>query len=519
MRQNCLWQGTQAIILRPQALAVLRYLVTRPGQLVTKADLHRHAWQGRHVTDTVLRGCIHAIRLALGDSAEQPQYLETVGRQGYRFLGWQAMARLRLDDETPVVGRHREIERLEERLARVMEGKRQCVMISGETGIGKTTVVDLFLTHVVGQQKVRIGRGQCVEAYGEGEPYLPLLEALGQLVRSAHREILHAVLRRYAPTWLMQLPALLTKDDLEWLPPQDQATIRARMKRELAEALEAFATDTPLVLVLEDIHWSDVATVDWLAYMAQRREPVRLLMLVTYRPAEAAVWEHPLRGMLQALRGRGVCHELQLPLLLYEDVNVYVSTRLGGEVAPELTALIYQCTEGNALFMVNVLEHFVQQGLVTYAGDQWTLYGNRRMAAASIPEAFQLLITKRLEELAAAEQQVLEVASVVGQEFAVATVAVGMQCPLEYVETICDRLAQNGCFLEAVGLEEWPDGTLSRVYRFQHALYRQVLSLRLLEMRRVQTHRRIVEKVRILPAEIALTPLYDRCPALVSPPV
>lgn len=515
MCQNRLWQGTQAILLRPQALAVLRYLVSRPGQLVTKAELHQHVWEGRHVTDTVLRGCIHAIRLALADSAERPQYLETVGRQGYRFLGWQAMARLLLDEEMPVVGRQKEIERLEESWGRAMEGKRQCIMVSGETGIGKTTVVDLFLTHVAGQQKVRIGRGQCVEAYGEGEPYLPVLEALGQLGRSAHGDILHAVLRRYAPTWLMQLPALLKKDDLECLYHQNQAFLRMRMKRELAEALEAFATDMPLVLVLEDLHWSDVATVDWLAYMAQRREPARLLMLATYRPAEAVVWEHPLRGMLQALRGRGVCHELQLQLLFPEDVKAYVIARLGGAVAPELADLIYQCTEGNALFMVNMFEHLVEQGLVTQAGGQWTLHGNLRTAATSIPEALQLLLTKRLEELAAVEQRVLEVASVVGQEFAVAAVAAGMQCPLACVEAICESFVQQGRFLEAVGLEEWPDGTLSGVYRFQHALYRRVTLQRLPEMRRVQAHRRIGERLGNLHAEVDCTPLHDMGSALV----
>src|SRR5262245_51533434 len=83
--QNRLWRQEQPIALRPQAFAVLRYLVQHSDQLVTKAELLQHVWGGRQVTDTVLRGCIHAIRVALADMAATPQYLETVGRQGYQF--------------------------------------------------------------------------------------------------------------------------------------------------------------------------------------------------------------------------------------------------------------------------------------------------------------------------------------------------------------------------------------------------------------------------------------------------
>ena len=81
-----LWQGKQAIALRPQSLAMLRYLVAHPGRLVTKAELRQHVWAGTHVSDTVLRVSVHEIRQALGDAAAAPRYVATVGRQGYRFL-------------------------------------------------------------------------------------------------------------------------------------------------------------------------------------------------------------------------------------------------------------------------------------------------------------------------------------------------------------------------------------------------------------------------------------------------
>src|SRR4029450_10368520 len=93
--QSCLWRQAQPIALRPQAFAVLRYLVLHADRLVTKAELFQHAWDGRQVTDTVLRGCIHAIRVALADTVATPQYLETVGRLGYRFRLGRAATGLR----------------------------------------------------------------------------------------------------------------------------------------------------------------------------------------------------------------------------------------------------------------------------------------------------------------------------------------------------------------------------------------------------------------------------------------
>jgi predicted ATPase len=288
----------------------------------------------------------------------------------------------------------------------------------------------------------------------------------------------------------VQLPALLGDGERERLQRQLQGVTPVRMLRELAEALEALTTTTPVVLVLEDLHWSDVSTVNVLTYLAQRRESARFLLLGTYRPADVVVREHPLRGVLQELRGRRLCDELPLELLLPEDVGAYVAARLGGEVTAELTALLYHQSEGNALFMVNLVE----QGVVHQKGNQWTIR-DPQAAATSLPDALQLLITKRLEMLAKDAQRVLEVASVAVDVFATAAVAAGLDVPVDDVDAICDTLAQQHTFLEPAGLAEWPDGTLSGCYRFQHALYRQVLATRLGELQRVQVHRRIGERL------------------------
>ena len=139
--------------------------------------------------------------------------------------------------------------------------------------------------------------------------------------------------------------------------------------------------------------------------------------------------------------------------------------------------------------MVNSVEHLVQQGLVIRRAGQWTLRDGAAATMAHVPEALQQLLRRRIEALLPETRQVLEVASVVGREFAVAAVAAGVQCPVEDVEARCEELAAQQHFLVDIGLREWPDATSSGRYRFAHVLYRQVLYEGLGTARRRQLHR------------------------------
>src|SRR5262249_32852733 len=174
-----------------------------------------------------------------------------------------------------------------------------------------------------------IGHGQCIEQYGAGEPYLPLLEALGRLCREPGGERIVALLAQYAPSWLVQLPVLLSESALAGLQRKVAVATRARMLREMAEALDVVTVEQPLVLVLEDIHWSDPSTVEILALLARRRDTARLLLLATYRPAELIVHDHPLRIVMQELAAHRQCVEVPLRELSGQAVATYVEQRGG----------------------------------------------------------------------------------------------------------------------------------------------------------------------------------------------
>jgi len=143
-----------------------------------------------------------------------------------------------------------------------LQGTHQMVCITGEAGIGKTALVDAFATQVASTEPLWFGRGQCIEHHGVGEAYLPLLQVLGQFGRSPNGAEIIPLLYQYAPSWLLHLPALVAATAIGALKRRTGGELREGMSRELAEAVEILGTERPVLLVLEDLHWSDVSTLD-----------------------------------------------------------------------------------------------------------------------------------------------------------------------------------------------------------------------------------------------------------------
>ena len=257
-----------------------------------------------------------------------------------------------------MVGRELELTQLHQWLDKARNGERQLVFVTGEPGIGKTALIEAFLfrsselpksSKLRKKKKVKsqkskgksqkyqtsprpstpplapvfIGHGQCVEHYGVGEAYLPMLEALGRVCQQADGEYLVEILRRHAPTWLVQMPALVSDAEFDVLQRKVQGAGRECMLREMTDALVAFTAEKPFLLVLEDLHWSDYSTLDLLGVLVKRREAARLLCIGTYRPTEVIVSGHPLRALKQELQSHGQCEELALRVLTESSVEEY----------------------------------------------------------------------------------------------------------------------------------------------------------------------------------------------------
>ena len=150
-----------------------------------------------------------------------------------------------------------------------------------------------------------IGRGQCIEHYGPGEAYLPVLEAIGRLARDPRGGVFVEWMKQHTPAWLVQMPTLLNPTELEEVQRKVPGATQERMLREMSEGLEVLTEQIPFILVLEDLHWSDVSTLDLLSSLAQRTESARLLIIGTYRPEEGLAEGHPLERLPKSSRGTG----------------------------------------------------------------------------------------------------------------------------------------------------------------------------------------------------------------------
>ena len=496
-----LWRGQEAIHLTHKAFAVLRALGAQAGQLVTKEELLEGGWPHTHVSEAALAGCIRELRQALGDHPRRPRFIETVHGRGYRFIAAVTVA-----DQLPValplpvsptpppllVGREAELVQLQRWLAAAWRGERQLGFVTGEAGLGKTTLVEAFLASVRSEGGLWISHGQCIEHYGAGEAYLPVLEALVRLCRGPMGQSVMALLRQHAPSWLVHMPTLLSATERDALQQWGLGATQERRLRELGEAVELLTATRPLVLVLEDLHWSDTATLEWLAFMARRREQARLLVLGTYRPMEVLVRAHPLRGVIQELQRHRQCEELSLASLTEAGVAAYLAVRGAGWALPEgLAPLIHRRTGGNPLFMVSVIDALVRQGALREGADGWTVPGGLAALAVGLPESLQHLIEHQLGQVSPQDVQVLEAASVAGVEFSAAAVAAGVTLEALDVEARCAALARRQQFLQARGTAEWPDGTVAARYGFIHALYQEGVYERVPAGRRVWLHQRI----------------------------
>ncbi len=515
---GCLWRETEIIPLRPKTFAVLVYLVGHAGQLVTKQALLDAVWPQTSVGDSVLKACLHEIRQALGDTAKAQQFIRTVHRRGYRFIAPVTTAHLSQPIAAPIsnptrtpsvitvgppsvrgtgtlVGREAVLDQLYTCLQRSWQGDRQVVFVTGEAGIGKTAVIEAFMMMMAQSTTAGFVLGQCVEHHGLGEAYGPVLEMLGKLCRGDDAERVTAVLRQHAPTWFVQMPWLLDDGDREMLQRELLGATRERMLRELAEALEMITLDTPLVMILEDLHWSDYATLDLVAVLARRREPMRLLLIGTYRPVEVILQNHPLREVKQDLILRAQGTELALELLDEKAVRAYLTERFAGSQLPEtLTGLLYQRTDGNPLFLVNLTESLVTQGFLVERDGTWGLEVGLDAVEMALPDTLRQMIEQQLRRLEPEALRMLETASAVGVAFTAALVAAGMACDVEAVEEWCEQLVHQQHILRLVAVRTWPDGTVSARYEFRHGLYQHVAYQRIGVARQVRLHRRIGER-------------------------
>jgi predicted ATPase/DNA-binding winged helix-turn-helix (wHTH) protein len=520
------------IALPPKPFAVLQYLVENPGRLIRHDELLDALWPETFVQPQVLRTYMLDLRKALGDDAGNPRYIQTLPKRGYCFVApvtdWAPATVQVRPEHTAVpaegasrngrpagfVNRADELTRLWSEFERANAGERRVLFLAGEAGIGKTALADAFCRRAMVTHAADLARGQCVPGVCGREEYYPVLEALGQLCALPHGEEACRILARLAPAWLAHAGQGVAADAAGQERAINERTINERTIRErtinertinertisdLCGALDCMAVERPLILVFEDLHWADGATLNVILALARRQTRAKLMVLATYRPRSAGA-ESPLRELKNDLLMRKLGAEIAVTPLRKAAIEELLREELKQQTLPDgLGEFVHRRSEGNPLFAIAIAEHLIAQRILARQGMDgaalWELSAPLEKAEPGVPEELAQMVEMEIERLSAEEQRVLEAGSLMPVAFPAWAVAAALEQDALETEEICDRLARRLHFVERAGEDELPGGARSAFYVFAHELYREVLYRRQAAQRRARRSERIAERL------------------------
>ena len=393
------------------------------------------------------------------------------------------------------VGRDEEVDRLGRLWKEATAGEVRVALLAGEPGIGKTRLA-VEVAGAVRESGGVVLAGRCDEDLGV--PYQPFVEALRHYVTSAEEPRLG----RYAGELARLLPEL--GQYVAGLPEpmrSDPETERYRLFDALAAWLADVSAEAPVLLVLDDLHWAAKPTLLLLRHVLRFPEPLRLLVVVTYRDSDIGRG-HPMSDLLAELRRDGGVERLSLSGLDTPGVSAFLEAaaghRLDDEEAAELPAVVWRETEGNPFFVGEVLRHLSESRAIEQRDGRWVLSAG--IDELGIPEGVRDVVGRRLSRLAEATNRVLATAAVVGLEFDAAVVERAGGVAEDELLAALEEATAARLLVEVAGAR----------YRFAHALVRATLYDELTGARRVALHRRVAEAIEALHHRA----LDDHLPAL-----
>ena len=322
-----LWCEEKNVTLTPKVYRLLLYFLCHTGRLISHEELFDAVWDGRIVDDSALRLTVNSLRNALHDDSKSPRYISTVSRRGYHFLATVTVSACYLIAEmsetnplsyrpkvrkfSDCIGYTNELADLQAAFQKASNGERQLVFLNGEQGIGKTALLDTFLANV-NHPQLAVLRARCVKMQGVTEPFLPLLEALERHCRESYGKRVIDRLNQLAPTWLYQLLTVLNPDEIAVLLTKVAHINTGRMVREGVHFFETLSNNTPLILILDNAHWSDDFTLDLFGFLMFRCSAANLLIIVSYRSCENEPAVQRIEQIQAELLTRGLCQELRM---------------------------------------------------------------------------------------------------------------------------------------------------------------------------------------------------------------
>jgi tetratricopeptide (TPR) repeat protein len=376
------------------------------------------------------------------------------------------------------VGREAELRQLQQAYDAAISGQGGLVMVVGEPGIGKTALCEQLATYV----SIRGGRtlvGHCYEEGSLSLPYLAFVEAMRTYVLDRDPDALRTELGTGAADVARIVSEVRDRVDVELRDTTDPEDDRWRLLQAVTAFLRNAANVQPLVIVLEDLHWADRGTLDLLQHVARNLTGARLVLVGTYRDVEVDR-AHPLSGAVAELRRSGNFLRIPLRGLTVDEVHRMYEALRGQEVPWGQAELVHRQTEGNPLFVQEVLRYLVEEGIVVREDGRYVA----RAPGEGVPEGLRDVVGRRLSRLSEKTNEVLSIASVIGRDFTLEVLQRVAGLPEEEVLAALEEATARS----VIEQRESP-GTVG--FRFTHAFFRQTLYEEIFAPRRIRWHQQV----------------------------
>jgi len=463
-RAGVLSKAGHEVPLTHKAADLLACLVEQPGTLASHQDIMQRVWPDTHVQPENIKALVHELRGALGDHVHPPIFIKSEPGRGYVFVPGVARSLPPFLSETeptyemPLAGRATELATLEHHLNRAIErAEPHFVLIEGERGIGKTGLCEALAQRAYRRFGARITCGQGLEVWGPLEEGAVLIDAFDVLARQ-YPAAVGSVLAMRAPSWVSRIAG-----------PSDVVESGERPLRELVAALDDIAAEVPLLLVLEDLQWADVATIEALRAIGRRRA-ARLFIVATYSRREDLPAVEVLERVGRELSSSAWSATIELTPLGHEHLFDCLDHRFGTRVAQTLVAPLYQAIGGNPALALMALDSLIRLGGLQPMPEGWIVDPSSDRLdvffTASLLSAFRC----QIDRLSPVDRRMLQAAASGAFQFTAVELArmVGARSPAALEQRLV-TLSQRQVLIETVNANAERTSRTESTFRFRHS--------------------------------------------------